>query len=232
MTQAEPNRPTAGHRFRGVIWGFTEPFRTDKTPAWASILALLVAVAPGLAERYEHGRWGGYDPTIAVLTATLIALIWTAHYTFRAVRHARQAEERAETRRQLARMSIAAAVSAELEWLELSLDIVSGRIETKGVRFLERPQLRIALENLELFSSGTASKMSEFDAVLRQIESHALLYAADHEAAEEAALKHKIGQSGVPALSRDPAWVEDIRRIITSAKAMIPLLKRQLLSEF
>lgn len=90
LTPTEPAayRLTLRDHIRGAIWGFSEPFRRDRTAAWASVLALLLAVAPGFTERYQKGRWGDYDPTIAVLTATLIALIWTAHYTFRAVRHA------------------------------------------------------------------------------------------------------------------------------------------------
>jgi hypothetical protein len=216
----------------GAGWGITEPFRKDRTPAWASVFALLLAIVPGVIDRYRTGHWDSYDPTIAVLTATLIALIWTAHYTYRGVRYATQAREQADLRRRLTRMSIAAAVISELDWLGISLQLIAMRIETKGVRFLDRPQLRHALESVDLFSSATASKLSEFDAVLRQIESHALLYAAEHDADEYNALTHGIGNAGVPVLKRDPQRVDDIRRMIAAAETMMPLLKQQLLFEF
>jgi hypothetical protein len=226
-----PYRLTVADRARGFIWGISEPFRRDKTPAWASILALLLAIAPGLRERYATGRWGEYDPTIAVLTATLIALIWTAHYTFRSVRHARQAEERENTRRWFAKRSMAAGVLAELEYMRQSLDLLRGRIYLREIHFLERPQLRHALAHVDLFSPETASKLSEFDSVLRQIESHSALYGADHAAAERAAAEYGVGVVGRPILTYNIEWVESIRRLISAAETMIPLLTQHLLSE-
>jgi hypothetical protein len=226
-----PYRPSIGDHIRGFIWGVSEPFRTDKTPAWASLVALFIAVAPGLSQRLDEGAWGEYDPTIAVLTATLIALIWTAHYTFRAVRHARQAEERAELRRRLTRASIAAAVSAELDWLQPSLAILRARIHTREVSFLERPRLQDALSNLDLFSSASATSLSEFDAILQQIESQCALYGAEHEAAEHAAIAYQYGSVLIDPLRRDPNWVETIRKFIDTAQELIPHLKNQLLQE-
>ena len=222
---------TVADRMLAPVRGIVRLFREEKTPMWASLFALLLAVWPGFVEWRQRGTWGEYDPTIAVLTATLIALVWTAHYTFRAVRHAKQAEERAEARRRHKRMAIAAAVETELYYLHLSLEVVRVRIETRSVRVLERPQLQQALENLDLFSVDTASKLTEFDSVLQHIESHALLYAADHEAAEHAAATHRMGVVGVPLLNRNPTWVEDIRKMVGGAQSMIPLLKRLLLAE-
>jgi hypothetical protein len=209
--------------------GISEPFRLDRTPAWITLGILLVGV-PVLAWRLRHG-FTAEDFSTVVLTATLIAILWTAHYTFRGVRHSRQAREQDEIRRQLTRMSIAAAVSAELDWLEPSLALLTARIETRGVRFLERPQLQHALANLDLFSSASASRMSEFDSVLRQIEAQCALYGADHDAAEQQAIAYQYGAAGVPALNRNPEWVESIRNLIKTAQALIPHMKSQLMRE-
>lgn len=230
-------RLTSRDHIRGAIWGFSEPFRRDRTAALASLLALLLAVAPGVAQRIEKGTWGEYDPTIAVLTATLIALIWTAHYTFRAVRHARQAEERENVRRRLARQSMALGVMAELDYLGPSLALMHRRVVVHGIEFLERPLLRHALAHIDAFSNPAATDLSRFDSVLRQIESHAALYGADHFAAADRVdqVRAKSGPYwGIQPqglLDYDPKEVANIREIIAGAQALIPLLKTRLLGE-
>jgi hypothetical protein len=220
-----------GLRVRSFIWGVTEPFRTDKTPAWASVLALLLALAPGGVHRIHSGRWDDYDPTVAVLTATLIALIWTAHYTFRSVRHARQAEERENVRRVFARQSMVVGVMAELDYLKPLLALLGARIAVRGVRFLERPQLRHALAHVDVLSPAAANDLSRFDSILRQIESHVALYEADFVAANDAAEKGWTGLIHPDLLSFDRKRVEDIRTLIKSAEALIPHLAQQLMQE-
>lgn len=222
-------RSAIARNVRRAWWNTTEPFRVDRTPAWITLGILLVGV-PLLAWRLFNG-FSAADFGIVVLTATLIAILWTAHYTFRTVRHARQAEERAERRRSLTRMSMAAAVSAELQWLQPSLSLLRARIHTRQVRFLERPRLRDALSNLDLFSVSVASSLSEFDAILQQIEVQCALFGADHEAAEHAAIAYRLGSVAVDPLKRDPQWVETIRRFIDAAIDLIPILKHRLLTE-
>ena len=220
------SRAVAVARQIGYAWrGITEPFRVDRTPAWIT-LAIVIIGAPILFRRLHRGDFSAADFGTVVLTATLIALVWTAHYTYRSVRQGRQQREQDDLRREFTRMSLTAALGPELDYLQLSLTLVAARIETRGVRFLDRPQLQRALENLDLFPSSTARMLGEFDSVLRQIESQASLYAADHEAAEQAALTHGVGVAGVPALNRNPEWVESIRKIIGGALTMIPILKQ------
>lgn len=214
---------------RAAWWNTTEPFRLDRTPAWIT-LGIFAVSLPLLVWRLLHGFTADDFGTV-VLTATLIAILWTAHYTFRGVRHARQAREQDAVAQRLARISMAVAAMAELDWLEPSLVVLETRIDTRRVKFLERPQLRHALENIGMFSSSAASRLSEFDAVLRQIEAQCALYGADHEAAEYDALTHGIGVTGVPTLNRNPKWVQDIRQLITAARTMIPILKTVLLAE-
>jgi hypothetical protein len=228
----EPYQATIGDRWRWFVRGATEPFRVDKTPAWASVIALSLALGPGAIDRYQSGRWDSYDPTVAVLTATLIALIWTAHYTFRSVKHARQVEQREKARRLLAKNSMAVAVIEELDYLKPSLALMHGRIAVSGVRFLERPQLRHALAHIDLFSAPVAADLSRFDSILRQIESHAALYDADH--ADAVAMMESIGllrASGPNLLDFSPERVANIRTMIESAQTVIPFLNQRLLEE-
>jgi hypothetical protein len=236
--QPEVYRLTVADRLRGFLWGISEPFRVDQTPAWASVLALLLAISPGVSERLGKGRWGEYDPTIAVLTATLIALIWTAHYTFRAVRHARQAEERADVRRVFERRSMAVGVIAELDYLKFSLAVMRTRIVVYGVHFLGRPQLRNALAHINMFSPPAATALSEFDSVLRQIESHAALYTADFSLAQERH-EREVQRSWVGSvtyrpskiLEYDASRIDGIRKMIDDAQALIPLVNQRLIAE-
>jgi hypothetical protein len=225
-------RISVADRIRGFVFGITEPFRKDRTAAWASLLALSLAVAPGISQRIERGTWGSYDPTISVLTATLIALIWTAHFTFRAVKHARNAEERDNFRRLSARQSTIAGVMAELDYLQLALEIMHERIAVKKVQFLERPQLRNALARIDLFSYAAAGDLSRFDGFLRQVESNVALYEADYEAALASAADSWIGKRTAPSLLEfNPERVQLIRTLIESAQKVIPLLGHQLMSD-
>jgi hypothetical protein len=209
--------------------GITEPFRLDRTPAWITLAIAAVSI-PLLVWRLSHGFTAGDFGTV-VLTATLIALVWTAHYTFRAVRHARQVEERESIQRRLARQSMAMGVIAELEYLKPSLALMHARIAVRGVHFLERPQLRHALSRIDLFSSAAAHDLSQFDSILRQIESHAILYGADYAAAKEQAEKSWVGGSGGALLNYNSKWVGEIRTMIESAQTLIPHVGRRLLEE-
>ncbi len=224
-------RAIAVAAYLGRAWGgLTEPFRLDRTPSWIT-LGILVIGLPLLVWRVFHGFTASDFGTV-VLTATLIALIWTAHYTFRSVRHARQVEEHEDTRRRLARMSMAVAVMAEIDYLQPSLALMHARIAVNQVRFLDRPQLRNALAHIDLFSPAAAADLSRFDSILRQIESHAALYEADHAAAYAQIGATYLGTRAAPhLLEYNSGWVEDIRKMIESAQAQIPLLNQRLLEE-
>lgn len=225
------NRVIAVAGYLGCAWwSLTEPFRLDRTPSWIT-LGILAVGLPLLVWRLFHGFTASDFGTV-VLTATLIALIWTAHYTFRSVRHARQVEERENTRRRLARMSMAVGVMEELDYLKPSLALMHSRITVRGIHFLERPQLRHALAHVDLFSSAAAGDLSRFDSILRQIESHAALYEADHTAAYAQIGATYLGTKAAPhLLEYNSGWVEDIRKMIEGAQTLIPLLKQRLLEE-
>ncbi len=228
MTLGTRARAVAAY-LRRAWWGLTEPFRLDRTPSWIT-LGILAVGLPLLVWRLFHGFTASDFGTV-VLTATLIALIWTAHYTFRSVRHARQVEERENTRRRLARASMAVGVMKEMEFLKPSLDLMDARIAVRGHHFLERPQLRHALAHIDLFSPAAANDLSQFDSILRLIESLSALYGGDHADAEEQAVTLGIGVKGRELLDYNPRRVADIRKMIAGAKALIPLLNQRLLGE-
>jgi hypothetical protein len=193
-------------------------------------LGILVVGLPVLVWRLFNG-FTAEDFGTGVLTATLLAILWTAHFTFRAVRHARQAEERQALRRTLARRSIATSVMEELDYLRPSLAVMQQRIAVRGIQFLARPQLRHALAHIDLFSSEGATELSRFDSVLRQIESHAALYEADFAAANTIAEKGWVGVIRTDLLDFDRKRVDDIRNLIAAAEKVIPLVHSQLMRE-
>ncbi len=75
----------------------------------ASVVSILLAVAPALAGRTS------YRADLAVLTATLISLVWYTAFTYQTLLHARS---RDEIERSTQRRAFAIAVLAELSWIE------------------------------------------------------------------------------------------------------------------
>lgn len=65
----------------------------DVVPFGLSVIALILGIGPGWWF-FLTLKPAEYDPTLAVLTATLIALIWTGNYTFHAVQDGRTRDQR------------------------------------------------------------------------------------------------------------------------------------------
>jgi hypothetical protein len=143
------------------VW---ETFRTDPFPIILSGAALGLGIGPGWPFLWTF-RLAEYDPTIAVLSATLIALIWTADYTFHAVRDARLREQREDTRRQSAKRSILSGVVAELEGQNAWLEAVGERLYHVRIRRLDRPMIAEAQRNAHLFEADEI-------AVITTVSSH------------------------------------------------------------
>lgn len=62
--------------------------------AWiASAAAVILAVFAGLQSLWMYRLWGLYDPSVAVLTATLIAVIWYSYFTFKSVQQVKDIRE-------------------------------------------------------------------------------------------------------------------------------------------
>ena len=143
---------SANSKVRMIPWVFT-----------ATSLAL--ALLPG-ALALIQGSKSYYDSTLAVLTATLVAIIWYTYFTFETLQHAqtRDAEERRR-----ARQSLASGVLAELRWLEEVLEqvYVEGPFVIQDV--LEHPLLQQAITQSTLFHPTTVEKLSHFHSLLRDV---------------------------------------------------------------
>ena len=99
-----------------------------------------------------------YRPDLAVLTATLIGVIWYTRFTYDALQHAREAEQRERVR---ARESLATASLAELKHLEGGLRQVYHN-PGSGVQPRVSPVLEHVLGKLTLFSPNTCHEIARF----------------------------------------------------------------------
>ena len=143
------------------------PHATSRPPiviAWfASVVSVLLAVAPALSGDTS------YRPDLAVLTATLVSLIWYTAFTFQALAHARSRDalERSTNRR-----AFATAALAELSWIEPTLIAVS----KNGPRHarsdaLAAPALERALNMSGVFEVEAVEQLAHFHVLLRRADS-------------------------------------------------------------
>lgn len=73
----------------------------------ASIISIILAVALGIIEFIQTGSLGAYNPSLAVLTITLIAIIWYTAYTSQSILMEKKREDAKTT-------SLATAILGEL----------------------------------------------------------------------------------------------------------------------
>lgn len=142
---------------------------SDVVPFGLSVLALVLGIGPGWRFFWTLGL-AEYDPTIAVLTATLVALIWTANYTFHAVQDERSREAREDERRQSARRSILSGVVAEFDPQDTWLEQVSTYLYHARVRKLDRPMLAEALRNAHLLDPNVTAVLAAISVTFQMIE--------------------------------------------------------------
>lgn len=94
-----------------------EKVRPERLVAWAaSVASIALAVAPGLFA-WSTGSKPRYDPTLAVLTATVIALVWYTCFTYESVEHQRITDRAAKYQIQVAFNSLAAGILDQLNKL-------------------------------------------------------------------------------------------------------------------
>lgn len=116
---------------------------------------MLVAVDVALPEPWSER----YRAELAVLAATLIAVIWYTRYTFESLEHARTRDERDLTRR---RRSLATGVLAELKRVEGGLRQLHAW-GPRGYLNWDRPATAAAIRQLDLFEPETAARLVEFE---------------------------------------------------------------------
>lgn len=144
---------------------------------WFSLAAVLIATAPGLRAFWTF-ELQEYDGPTAVLTATLIAVIWSAHYTHRSVKHAKEQHEytktqdaRAEEKYRTARLSLLAAVRSDMDDLGQSMSLLKmlGFVEARD--WLRVPHVDQALARADLLKPDEAVMLAELLAGIRLLES-------------------------------------------------------------
>lgn len=138
--------------------------RVSRRLAWiASCVGLVLAIAPGIIS-FARDRQATYDGSLAVLTATLIAVVWYTEFTFEALHHART---QADVERKRARTAIATGLLEELKWL----DGILAQIYTHGPNSfydpLAHPMFEAAIAQSALFEPATLEALSAFHALLR-----------------------------------------------------------------
>ena len=137
---------------------------SSRTITWtASIFAVGLALVGGILPGDVAPR---YRPDIAVLTATLVAIIWYTRYTFDSLQHQRMRVERELTRR---RRSLSTGALAEVKRIEGS----ARQYHVRGPRGLlswDRPVTEAALRNIDLFEPETADLLVTYDSRLRHLE--------------------------------------------------------------
>lgn len=188
-----------------------------------SFIALALGVGPGWPFLWT-GRLREYDPTIAVLTATLIALIWTANYTYHAVLDARERDELESSRRQGARNSLLAGVASECETIDSALEVISERLYHARVLRVERPMFGEVLRNTHLLLElevGVITKLSMslalIDSGLADLVNRGARFRSDYLSMSPSEIEKQFPES-----------VKALRWIIASARQRLPELSKML----
>jgi hypothetical protein len=119
--------------------------------AWlATFAAAVLAVLPGIVGLLQ-GRTVHMESTVAVLTATLIAVIWYTRFTYEALELSRSQIAAERTR---AKASLATALLAEIQWL---LPRLKGYFQNprRATGSLAHPVLSEVIKNATLFDPST-----------------------------------------------------------------------------
>ncbi len=116
----------------------------------------------------KQGSKSTYDPTPAVLTVILAAIIWYTYYILKNLKHA-QTRDAVERRR--ARQSLASGLLAELRWFEEALEqvFVYGPFALQDA--LDHPLLQQAISQSTLFEPCAVGGLSLFYSLFHDVRS-------------------------------------------------------------
>lgn len=149
----------------------------DKWSYWFAIVAtctaIILSILPVFFVRHDALE---YDPTIAVLTATLIALIWTAYHTFQSVAHSRAAVIFSKHLRTRSREFQYNAVLIESHYLEQAIELMVKDIDAYDLHLFARPRLCEAANKVDLVRVEVGALVSAVDSQLRLIEGNIRLW--------------------------------------------------------
>jgi hypothetical protein len=143
--------------------------QADLIPILFSVIGLALGIGPGWSFLWTL-KLSAYDPPLAVLTATLIALIWTADYAFHAVRDARRRDAREDNRREATKNAIMGGVFSELLAIYAWLRVVEEDLYHARIWHFDRPMLSEALRSAHLFHEDEIAVLSLLAAQLQIVE--------------------------------------------------------------
>lgn len=135
---------------------------------FGTVITVLLSSLSGVICFVQTGHLGEYDPEIAVLAATLLAIIWYVYWTFRAVLEPVRV---ADKQRDLFKTNLSSALLVELQ----GLDYVIRTIYKEGQWSydpLDHPYIEEAVANLNLFSTKTIHSLSRLHSRLRDLRNY------------------------------------------------------------
>lgn len=184
-------------------------FRRYPLPAWVSVGAIGLGIGPGWRFLWTS-QLQTYEPATAVLTATLIALVWTAHFTFQAVKLSSEKEQRERVRRDRECAFLLEALAEELAHLDSRLAMIEGSPRMARFKFLRYPQLRECLRRADLFPPKLAAARAGTASFLTPLPSILSAYRPD---------------------PTNPQFAADVQQIVRNARSSVSRLAAVLLVE-
>lgn len=111
-----------------------------------------------------------------MLTATLVALIWTCYHTYQTAAVTRAATEREKTLREHVRDVLYASVVTELHFVASSIESTQHADYLPRREALEHPMLTEAMKRTDLFSAVTTAHLVGAGVLLRTMALHIRQY--------------------------------------------------------
>lgn len=135
-----------------------------------AIISILLALAPGINQVLFNGPPTEYRSDVAILTATLLAVVTYVYWTFLAVTLPIAEKKKLE---EAEKTALATALLSELQFIDKTLrGIYVGGIWSYDP--LEYPFLELASKNLHLFKPNTVHALGIFFGRLRDLRKHLL----------------------------------------------------------
>jgi hypothetical protein len=187
-----------------------EPF-----PMVLSGLAVVVGIWPGIWEAITRGRLGDFDPGLMALYLTIIALIWTAHFTYLGVQHAKSDAVAKGHLRDLERSVLIAGLLAELHHITTTVEVIGSGIFQSGDQLLNHQQLRLAQRRLDLLNPDVSYLLSSVGTMLDFVSG----MSRDWQRSTPHA------RSGVDEARADPDHADSIGSIQREIKRLVAALK-------
>lgn len=189
--------------------------------AWiGSFLAILMSIIPGISALFS-GQTSNYNPEVAILTATLVAVVWYVYWTYRVVLV--PSYER-ENERRLLKQGFSTALLAELQWLEKILDGIYHK-ELWSFDPIKYPILEQVEQNLHIFSPETIGKIATFHYRLLIVQG-SLKNKIDGYELNPDEIKEFYGHDDESTRTKHKKWMDKTLRVkaILAAEALVELV--------